>query len=502
MPTKLLPKDTKGNTPSDTPTDVISNFWQTLMKLDSLSNSRKGKTSIKNFQVSSPTEHTDTTEIFTYSPVGELMTLFNHQVIQGSVSLIDKLLRVLSVISGAIPKQGLHTTKPPEEDNAAAKTDATTSGSGDGTATVVGGATIGDSEAGPSAQASVEDTDSAPQSFSSKCFSESVVSISLLDSAVQLLTSGKCSEESLDDATSLLINLSRCSAFTREAILLVLVKGVHKIGGVLCEQIATLLNELILNVTVVTQRQSSNDDSSEPMATGTAPSLGTVEGVVLPTVQGAEHNIDHAHDLHLPCMGPLICKGSQQSFFLRLLKVVCQLRESAILSQGRGLGVTPTERSQEETRQETTATSSTATEGEGEGPSSQDPPSNQPNADTAIASILSQDANAAVAKEIKPHLPSLSLQLELEELWSTLSECLDALATTYDPHAVLVLQPTVEAFFLVHADQVEDTKKTGSSDKRSSRQGGRRHPSLHTISDTESIPGSPRDISGALSCPS
>ena len=48
-------------------------------------------------------------------------------------------------------------------------------------------------------------------------------------------------------------------------------------------------------------------------------------------------------------------------------------------------------------------------------------------------------------------LPSLSDQLLLEELWEILGCCLTELSKTTDHHAVLVLQPAVEAFFLVHA---------------------------------------------------
>jgi len=47
--------------------------------------------------------------------------------------------------------------------------------------------------------------------------------------------------------------------------------------------------------------------------------------------------------------------------------------------------------------------------------------------------------------------PRLSQQLELDALWDALSVCLTSLAKMPDSHAVLVLQPTVEAFFLVHA---------------------------------------------------
>lgn len=51
-------------------------------------------------------------------------------------------------------------------------------------------------------------------------------------------------------------------------------------------------------------------------------------------------------------------------------------------------------------------------------------------------------------------LPRLSEQLELDELWETLGECLSELAKMPDHHAVLILQPAVEAFFLVHAGKV------------------------------------------------
>ena len=43
--------------------------------------------------------------------------------------------------------------------------------------------------------------------------------------------------------------------------------------------------------------------------------------------------------------------------------------------------------------------------------------------------------------------------IELEGLWKVLSECLSLLSRMSDAHAVLVLQPAVEAFFIVHAGE-------------------------------------------------
>ncbi len=56
-------------------------------------------------------------------------------------------------------------------------------------------------------------------------------------------------------------------------------------------------------------------------------------------------------------------------------------------------------------------------------------------------------------------MPRLSEQLLLDELWDTLGDCLTELNRTSDHHAVLVLQPAVEAFFLLHAGEKDSQKK-------------------------------------------
>ena len=160
--------------------------------------------------------------------------------------------------------------------------------------------------------------------------------------AVALLISGKCSEDCLEDATTFLINLSRCSVATRDTILFILLGGVQEIGHILCGQITHLLQDIAADIPNLACRQSSipcAEDTEEPMVTSSnapppppsAPALGTLEGIVLPRLAGAGPTVDHSHDLHLPSMSPLTGKASQQSFFLRLLKVVCQLREAALL---------------------------------------------------------------------------------------------------------------------------------------------------------------------------
>ncbi|GMR46827.1 hypothetical protein PMAYCL1PPCAC_17022 [Pristionchus mayeri] len=58
----------------------------------------------------------------------------------------------------------------------------------------------------------------------------------------------------------------------------------------------------------------------------------------------------------------------------------------------------------------------------------------------------------------------LSAQLKpLEGLWSVLSDCLMRLGRASDPHAILVLQPAAEAFFLVHAVTAEKAREAAAN---------------------------------------
>jgi len=83
--------------------------------------------------------------------------------------------------------------------------------------------------------------------------------------------------------------------------------------------------------------------------------------------------------------------------------------------------------------------------------------------DTAGPSSAATPSKEAIDAEC--YLESLSEQLDLTQLWETLSACLRELADTPDHHAVLVLQPTVEAFFLVHAAATTNIEKKKTNQK-------------------------------------
>ncbi|EMP26944.1 E3 ubiquitin-protein ligase HUWE1 [Chelonia mydas] len=80
----------------------------------------------------------------------------------------------------------------------------------------------------------------------------------------------------------------------------------------------------------------------------------------------------------------------------------------------------------------------------------------QPSPVTQDAQLVGSEGSQPGEKDERPpDLPLLSEQLNLDELWAMLGECLKELEESHDQHAVLVLQPAVEAFFLVHATERE-----------------------------------------------
>ena len=586
LPSQLMPKDTKDrgsgtssgtsstaaastSSAEDSAAEVISNFWQVLLKLDGAA-SRKGKGALNSFQYSDSTSHWQENEMFSASIMGQLMALFQNDLIRNSVTLTDKLLRALSVASSAIPKAGLKRRH--LQGDKSANLTITTPGNNSSSVTMVEGSGVTIPSEGKPLSVSRR-TESEDVFEPAKVVVESsLVDPQLVKVLVGVLTSGRCSEDGLEDATVLLTNLSKCSVPTRELILITLLDGVKTCGQTLCSQISSLFEDLILNMETLKKRRKSAPDqsgavamggessstSAEPARSVTGPSrFGALAGVVLPSVAHEQQHIDRSKDLHLPSMLPLHCKGSQQSFFLRMLKVVCQLRESAQAafaaqkraklladvqvvpqivpdvppatssSGGEGGGGGEGEGSREvpapvgegeqqqqqrqeqemDTSQSTTTeeNAATTTQSEGGEPSSSSASSQQVTQSqsqsqaegTTVAATptptpqQTQEPESDESQQDRFVHQSLSHQLELNDLWGMLSECLSALAETQDPHAVLVLQPSVEAFFLVHADHSEEVKQQLKKRSSSSVPRTGRLSSFHTITDTESNPASP-----------
>lgn len=312
---------------------------------------------------------------FSESPFGQLISMLSFNIILKSTLLTDKLLRLLSFISIGLPDAvqiatlactPLATASPPTSATAAAtapptadRTEAASDNPSEpaasaGTAVASGVvpallAVAGTSGSG--AQTSAPSTSRAKAmslELDERCLPESQECLRL---AIEVLTSKSCSEEGLEDATSLLLNLSQCSNVTRSFILNLLIDGSKYLAGIVQQQI----NDLIVDLKQLNQRnrlecggsaaivphpaESGSGDSghqSGASAYSTMPSTSsaaakgilqdrfTKEKVIITSTSKQKTRCE----LQLPSMVPLISKTASQSFFLRILKVVIQIRES------------------------------------------------------------------------------------------------------------------------------------------------------------------------------
>lgn len=149
-----------------------------------------------------------------------------------------------------------------------------------------------------------------------------------------------------------------------------------RIGEIVREQIQEMLKEL-RDLNNAQTRKVVGDEVGPSTSKGTIANRFTKETVIIT----ASTKVKASCELQLPSMVPLTSKSSSQLFFLRVLRVIVQIRNSF--------------------KQNVKKTDST----------------------------LNYD------------IPALSDQLNsIDSLWETLSECLSELEHTPDHHAVLVLQ--------------------------------------------------------------
>jgi E3 ubiquitin-protein ligase HUWE1 len=221
-------------------------FWNILVRLDGTYGGKKGKISAKSTSCTIPVKNSD----FNASPIGYLMSLLSHPVIQKNANLMDSLLRLLSVISASLPDNADQTKAlPSNEQTPTADAIRPTTPSNQSTAStgraqtpesvtsslvvetsprglehetdsVDSGPTTGNlpQETGNepmdvevhSLTSTVSDTktqslDVAPTT--NDVISDTVVMAPQLKLAVEVLTSGACSEDGLEDATTLLLQV-------------------------------------------------------------------------------------------------------------------------------------------------------------------------------------------------------------------------------------------------------------------------------------------------------
>ncbi|CAN8005058.1 unnamed protein product, partial [Ixodes pacificus] len=193
-------------------------FWSVLVRLDcNTTSGNVGKRAPK-----APPDDEGGASSFEASPLAQLISLLAHPVVKRSSLLTDRLLRLLALVSMAIPDQGKENTPPTAAAAAAAA------------AALPAPVTANGGSAKPPEVSIEEETPEV----------ESVVLEQHLKLAVETLTSKACSEEGLEDATSLLLRLSRGCPSARQVVLRLLLEGARDLGATVGASIGALLAEL------------------------------------------------------------------------------------------------------------------------------------------------------------------------------------------------------------------------------------------------------------------
>ncbi|XP_073669096.1 E3 ubiquitin-protein ligase HUWE1 isoform X4 [Paramisgurnus dabryanus] len=478
---------------------ISTDFWDLLVKLDNMNVSRKGKASMKTVPLGGAGETEGALFSLEASPLGQLMNMLSHPVIRRSSLLTEKLLRLLSLISIALPDNKATEVPASHPVPQAPTAPATQAAAGSGaisttpatgstqssivpvasqptvtTAAAVAGSTTTSSSSAGKQKPAVNITDNDTK-LASAGLTEKQLQLS-----VEVLTSHSCSEEGLEDAANILLQLSRGDGLTRDTVLRLLLSGARHLGYTLCKQIGTLLAEL--REYNLEQQRRARADAQSPEASHEDPGITTrLKGKMTSRFDGSESVVIVAaqkrtlggRELQLPCMSSLTSKTSTQKFFLRVLQVIIQLREDtrrankkakqtggrlSSTSLGSASSIQAAVRQLEAEADaiiqmsEVQSVAETPAAQRDDSPMDVDQPSPL---DQDQAALGEESSSQQEQEERLPELPLLSEQLLLDELWDMLGECLKELEESHDQHAVLVLQPAVEAFFLVHATERE-----------------------------------------------
>lgn len=487
-----------GSNDSESLANFGPEFWDILSKLDSLMSSTMSKKSRgSNKQLASgtspaaiqPSPQLDLSGGQPTSPMSKIMGFLAHPIIKRSFTLTDRLLHLLAIISTAFPTphDNYNETWQAQSTSTRPAQYARRSGLPAHNLAYHGRPVHSHrrSHFSPSLisavnnqsqqlQLAIEAHNNSMSNTTSKALkkpettnitevkpTQPLVAKQYLKLAVDVLTSKSCSEDGLDDVTSLLSRLSRACPLTKSIVLELLMSGARQLGQTVCQHISTLKEELKnynqkLCTKVVTAQPSTSSEGISPSSRGMVHDRFTSESVIIIAPSSSKGG----REVQLPSMASLTSKNSSQAFFLRILKVITQLREMHVsnpnvvptplinnASRQQQPSTSNSSALQPASPQQTTAAPVTDAARSVAGQSAMDVDPSQP---SEPITIKTDEVPAIVSPPAKPE-ESLSIELQLDDLWETLSQCLLELAETPDHHAVLVLQPAVEAFFLVHS---------------------------------------------------
>ncbi|CAF4617801.1 unnamed protein product [Rotaria sp. Silwood1] len=597
-------------TPSKTSPNIRDlSFWELILKLDQSFNNRSNRSSTNPLQNISSIVITNTTapttatinvtttnnnnnhqrttltlninnnEIdFESSPLAALLLMLDHPILNKNNQLMDKLFKLLSIISQSfqvhiITKKEVSplplatstpmTTEPPNQPTTTTTTTA---------APVPATTTTNTIQQQTNNQTLTTNTNNKLV-----VSDDQVVLGSHLDLVIKALISKSCTEDGLEFATILLLNISKINQATRDKVLHLLLNGIRLLGKDVSEEIKQLHGEVqdYLSKNKSTTTTGNDDESSNTGIDESTKLFDSYKSIRSNTLTSTTVDPNaKQQDLQLPAMVMLTSKTANQQFLLRILKVIIQLREATKKEQldaqthfeselhtlTRRLDTlrqslrshipTDNNNSQNEilqpiddlsnrleqmrTRLQTILNSNTIEQRqqlfsqretindiqdiyrlirqlESLIENFHEPTSTSTTTATATTTTTTMTSRINdVLQTIPPLFPQiiepmdigqylptqqvkLSDLLNINQLWDSLSDCLLSLAKLPDPHAVLVLQPAVEAFFLVHAADLDnENDKTNRKKKDRETREALSHlecfgPAPTTTSDEQSI---------------
>ncbi len=430
------------STSSTTPNKAASkepNFWDLVIKLDqsknkssklttqkSVSHATTSQSNIFTGPTGPATAYDDSDVDFSIdnSPLARLMTMLEYSVLKSNSHLMDKMFTCLAHASSGIPL--------------------------------------------------LESTAAGITAEETKAYETEAVLSKQIELVVDVLKNKACTQDGLNQAYTLLNNLSKINGPTRTLIIKHLLDGTRELGFAVCQEIDTLLEEaiqykpsepvvaptqvddkpLIQTATNTTTTYAGGDeDTTDSLMSSNLP--GTSYELLQQSTQ--QNLIDRysnlvisspktkqVRELQLPSMSKLVEKNSNQKFFVRLIKLIINLRD-AIEKEAK-------KKRQQLQQQQARTTAAAAAAG-----TTIETTTTIPQTEAELIETQQKKAEAAV-------LNRLSTELDLDSLWNKLSQCLTILKSLSDPYAVLILQQTVEAFFYVHATR-KDKEETRKKEK-------------------------------------
>ncbi|CAF4972068.1 unnamed protein product, partial [Rotaria sp. Silwood1] len=414
---------------------IVVSFWELIYKINQ---------SFNNYSNINNNNNNNNNEInFQSSPLDILLLMFKHPILNKNKKLIDKLFKLLSLISQTLTKRKYI-----------------------------------------SSLKFIKTTNNSQQENNKIILSDNKVFLdNLLDLFIKTLISKSCTEYGLEFANLFLLNISKINQVTKDKVLHLLINGIHLLSKDVNEE----FKQLHLEIEDYLSKTKSNTTINDDKPFDESVKLFDLYKAI--PLMNNDLNTKQKY-LQLPSIIALTSKTGNQQFLLHILKLIIQLNEETKKEQIDIQSHFETELSTLTQSLETLRLSLSSNNNNQQNDILQsiNELNNRVeqiciNLQTILNSNTIEQHHEKIINEIhdiyhliqqiEPSKQFLSFQqtklndlLNLNQLWDSLNDYLLSLSKLSDSHAVLIIQPIVEVFFLIHT--VDLKKKDRETSKSSS----------------------------------